>query len=327
VVVRALLASLLLPAAAFADPPVRDDHPVEVAGITDAVQLATSEAAVRTCARLATGHVTCWGGQLTGKTEVNDPRPVEVPGLTDAVDIAVSVHNACARRKSGEVVCWGAPDVHERVLWKRPTPVPALAKTTVLWGDVYVCGAGAGVLVCTDGKKDGRFHAPEGAPTRAWHGMNGRPSWRCFEVAGRIECEQAFVERRGEGTTVTPEGAFGDLDGARDIQLPSNTIDTTCVVRPNGEVGCRDYSDQPNAYETVPALGDVTALALGCALRRDGTVACWNDSLRRRDAVTAVPGIADAVELVGSSVHHCVRRKTGRVVCWGYIGLLGDGRR
>jgi hypothetical protein len=40
----------------------------------------------------------------------------------------------------------------------------------------------------------------------------------------------------------------------------------------------------------------------------------------------AVQLVGDAVELVGSSVHHCARRKTGRIACWGYIGLLGDGR-
>jgi hypothetical protein len=77
----------------------------------------------------------------------------------------------------------------------------------------------------------------------------------------------------------------------------------------------------------MPQLGDVTALALGCALRRDGTIACWDDSTRQRNAITVAPGIDDAVELVGSSVHHCAQRKTGRIACWGYIGLLGDGRK
>ena len=35
--------------------------------------------------------------------------------------------------------------------------------------------------------------------------------------------------------------------------------------------------------------------------------------------------ITDGVELVGSEIHACVRHRTGRVSCWGYRTILGDG--
>jgi hypothetical protein len=259
VMVRVVALVALTSATAVAGPQVIEDKAVEVVGIDDAVQLATSEYAPRTCARRASGHVVCWGG-----------------------------HPCC-------------------------------------FGDAMTCGAGAGVLACTDGK-DRVFHAPAGAPTRAWRGMNGRSTWRCFEVAHKIRCEQSFAGRRGEGTSVAPERDFGNLDGALDLALPSNEIDTTCVVRTAGTVECRANTDPRGQFEPIPSLTDVVALRLGCALRRAGTVACWDEATRKRDAITPVAGVTDAVELVAGDVHHCVRRKTGHVACWGYIGMLGDGR-
>jgi len=40
-----------------------------------------------------------------------------------------------------------------------------------------------------------------------------------------------------------------------------------------------------------------------------------------------VPGLADAVEIVGGGAHTCARRAGGSVVCWGYnyLGQLGVG--
>ena len=326
---RALVACacalLAVPPAASAERGVVDDTPVAVAGLTDVVQLASSEYAPRTCARRANGHVACWG-QRFGAREAIDATPVEVAGITDAIDVAVAVHDACARLRDKRVVCWGARDTSDRVLWKKPTVVPELANTTVLFAEATVCGVGAGVIACTGGMTS-VFHAPEHAPTRVWNGSHGRPSWLCVEVDGHIACEQAFAERHGGGTSVAHEGDFGDLDGARDVALPSNSIDTTCVVRAAGTVECRAYGDRAGAYEQLAKLGDVVALRGGCALRGDGTVACWDDGTRKRDAIAQVAGIADAVELASGDVHHCVRRKSGRVACWGYVGLLGDGRK
>lgn len=85
------------------------DQPVQVVGITDAVQLATQESGG--CVRRANGHVSCWGlagaGQ-TGDGGIGSSRtsPVEVSGLTDAVDL--ECWNGClAKSASRGWLGWG----------------------------------------------------------------------------------------------------------------------------------------------------------------------------------------------------------------------------
>jgi len=84
--------------------------PVEVAGITDATQIAVGGSHV--CALFATGTVQCWGanyyGQLGTGDRMDSAVPVDVTGLTDAVEIAAGDGHTCARRMGGTVVCWGS---------------------------------------------------------------------------------------------------------------------------------------------------------------------------------------------------------------------------
>lgn len=43
-----------------------------------------------------------------------------------------------------------------------------------------------------------------------------------------------------------------------------------------------------------------------------------------RCTVRTLPGISDAVEIVGGDIHACVRHRTGEVSCGGLRALLGD---
>jgi hypothetical protein len=61
-------------------------------------------------------------------------------------------------------------------------------------------------------------------------------------------------------------------------------------------------------------------------LRGNGHVACGDLAAAGGPAITDVPGIDDAVELVGDGFA-CVRRRTGRVACWGPNDFLGNGAR
>lgn len=85
--------------------------PTAVAGISDALQVATSGTA--TCVLERSGQVLCWGanneGQLGDGTTMDRTTPGPVTGLTDAVLLARGGRNAhqCALRRNGEVVCWG----------------------------------------------------------------------------------------------------------------------------------------------------------------------------------------------------------------------------
>jgi alpha-tubulin suppressor-like RCC1 family protein len=85
-------------------------------------------------------------------------------------------------------------------------------------------------------------------------------------------------------------------------------------------------------------LGCHVPLELGyghvCALRTDGTVACWGENGLGQLGVGAeppvsitpitVPGLASIVELAAGGSATCARRSDGEVLCWGG-NLPGDG--
>jgi alpha-tubulin suppressor-like RCC1 family protein len=85
------------------------DRPVEVVGISDAVQAATGS--YFTCALLKDGTVKCWGqnessGQLGNNSVVNSPQPVDV-GLAGVKKIVAAANSTCAITSNDKVACWG----------------------------------------------------------------------------------------------------------------------------------------------------------------------------------------------------------------------------
>jgi alpha-tubulin suppressor-like RCC1 family protein len=84
--------------------------PVDVVGITDAVQLAVGYE--HACVRRMTGQVACWGlgdsGELgDGNATLDGPTPVTVSGIADAIDVSAGGYYSCAVRAGGGVQCWG----------------------------------------------------------------------------------------------------------------------------------------------------------------------------------------------------------------------------
>jgi alpha-tubulin suppressor-like RCC1 family protein len=92
------------------------DHPIEVTGLTDVVEIA---AGVRyTCARHTAGTVDCWGteqpqspsGSTTGERPMHTT-PAPIAGLTGARGLAIRGDDAaatlaCAVIANGDVTCW-----------------------------------------------------------------------------------------------------------------------------------------------------------------------------------------------------------------------------
>lgn len=96
--------------------------PVEVPGITNAVQLTAGE--LGACVLLSTHHVECWGddedgelgngapgpqecgGPLSGPTPCST-KPVEATGITTATQVAAGAYETCAALSSGRIDCWG----------------------------------------------------------------------------------------------------------------------------------------------------------------------------------------------------------------------------
>ena len=127
----------------------------------------------------------------------------------------------------------------------------------------------------------------------------------------------------------------------------------TCSLKTDTTVVCRganNYGQLGNGTETNPAttetlvvvagLTGVTAVAVGgestCALKSDGTVACWGYNLFgklgdgtsvNRSTSVAVTGLTNAVAISTTGTSACALKSDGSVVCWGFNGnfQLGNG--
>jgi alpha-tubulin suppressor-like RCC1 family protein len=75
---------------------------------------------------------------------------------------------------------------------------------------------------------------------------------------------------------------------------------------------------------------------IGCALRTDGTIACWganyfggvgDGSYSDRGTPVAVSGVTSPTQVVTGADHACAVMSDGTVACWGEgdDGELGDG--
>ncbi len=77
---------------------------VGVTGISDAVQVGTG--AFWSCARHATGAVSCWGTSK-GSWGTTTSVPAAVAGISDASHLSVGSSHACVVHATGRVSCWG----------------------------------------------------------------------------------------------------------------------------------------------------------------------------------------------------------------------------
>ncbi len=142
----------------------------------------------------------------------------------------------------------------------------------------------------------------------------------------------------GSFTTSPPSRVLG-LDDAAQVSVAATP--TACARRRGGEVVCwgwnggnalgdgLDMSAQSAASTPTPVVGllDAVDVSVGateaCAVRRDGTIACWGSAVSiGTDAgvptqPVAISGIGDAVEVRVGKRHACVRRSSGGVACWG----------
>ncbi|WP_257884592.1 RCC1 domain-containing protein [Variovorax sp. RO1] len=88
------------------------------------------------------------------------------------------------------------------------------------------------------------------------------------------------------------------------------------------------------------ATWQVAALKLGqyhsCAIKLEGTVACWGRNLNgelgdgtttARPLAVSVTGVSDAMALAGGEHHTCALKADRTLACWGWNGhgQLGDG--
>jgi alpha-tubulin suppressor-like RCC1 family protein len=143
-----------------------------------------------------------------------------------------------------------------------------------------------------------------------------------------------------------------DLTDATELAVGSAWTGVSCAIRKDRTVWCwrwdldkyvhsSDNKESPTAPVKPPAATGMThavSIAVGydaaCAVRDDGTVACWgaNDRGQLGDGTiaqhaqpAAVPGITDAIAVTAGYKHACVLRRGGTVTCWGLAehGAIG----
>jgi alpha-tubulin suppressor-like RCC1 family protein len=80
--------------------------PSPVAGLAQVEQIAMGDD--HACARLASGAVHCWGGNVKGQLGASGAPAVSqaVPGI-DAIDVSAGLYQTCAIQKDRSVRCWG----------------------------------------------------------------------------------------------------------------------------------------------------------------------------------------------------------------------------
>lgn len=295
-------------------------EPVEVPGITDAVDIATNYRHV--CALTAAKKMKCWGENREGKlgTGTTDGRvaPYELP-LSNVKKMGVGTEFTCALLEDTSVKCWGSklnglPEVPVTLESDRyaPLEVPyAKGATDLFVGTEGACVSLSGDIRCWGYVTEGGGNAQEPLP---WRMPIMTPS--ALMLSNFVSC-----------------GIFNG--GARCWATASSGF-------PFLGTGADSFDTVPPTPQQVRGLtSGVTGISLGGAVA-NGKAYRWgkdvylgngNGSTLNTSLVPVeVQGLSNVVQLATSgsaSDPNCVVLASGSVYCWGDNdqGQLGIGSR
>lgn len=302
--------------------------PVEVTGLDDVVDVGVGVG--HSCAVRADGTVWCWGagnfGQLGGAPVDEATVPVLVPEIEDAVAVAPGYFHTCALDAGGEVSCWG--DNRSGQLGQpgggmrtEPVTVPGLPRVVELSaGFVHTCALDeSGVAWCWGANErgalgNGQTDPASPTPTR----VVGLTDLTSIDGGWLHTCAV-----RVDGTAWCWGGNNPYWGG-----------------RPTGQLG-DGTTDNSSVPVRVLGLTDVVGVSAGwehtCAVRSNGTAACWGgdtdgelgtgEVLGHSLVPVPVVGMGDATQVSAGFHQSCALRGSGHVVCWGsnWSGGLGHG--
>lgn len=368
----ALLAGLAVTPAAHAGPD-GTSVPTAVAGLSGVTQIDAGDRSA--CAVLADATVACWGSDPDryGYPTKVSTAPQVVPGLTGVARVSTDRGTTCVARLDGTAWClgigWlgdgdtgdGLPNVHYDDV---TTPVQVLGLTGVV--DVSVGSGGTNCALKGDGTVwcwgDGRFGAIGDHPGPVYKYMTNTPK-QVFGIstaksitAGKqhVCAVLASDELRcwGTGPGIV-QGGPSAVPGLPPVIAASATEAATCAVDVSRAVWCfgdNTYGEMgvtPNGPRAVTApIAALTNAASvttnefhSCALRTDGTAACWgvtgHGELGNPDAggdgtaelPIPVLGLPAATQISAGLTFTCALLADTTVRCWGddRLGQLGNG--
>jgi len=326
------------------------DVPVAVdtsTGLTNAVAVGVGRN--HACALRADGRVFCWGARSSG--QLGDGANVGFSAVPVAVDTSTALGNAialavghdhtCALAADGGVLCWGSNgggQLGRNTLGEVISAVPIEVDTTS--GLTRVVAITAGFLHTCGLRADGR--------ALCW-GSND-------------------LGQLGNGTVnFAANFVPSEVSGLRSIVALTAGSTHTCGLRADGRAFCWGGSSEgrvlgnsgapePRALASSEVFGvagsiSATTVVAGsvytCALRANGTAACWGDNAVGQvgSGTTTTPQVSpvsvlrdtgnpairevlsNLVALAAGGSHTCALRADGEVLCWGLddVGQLGSG--
>ena len=293
--------------------------PVNVAGITDAVDISSVNRTV--CAVRTGGTVECWGqndvGQAGNGMGTDAAAPVPVTGVTTALSVAAGAAHACALLADQTVVCWGN-EANGRLGNNSTTNTMVTATPVNGLSEVTLIEAGTGT-------------------TCAVHGPDDQVS--CWGAGGSGNLGNGSMSH-----SPVPVEATG-VDGVLDLAIGNTHV---CALRTGERVSCWGGNDfgqfgnlttvNSNVATDVPSLLRIPEVAAGATVafgrRANGTVAGWGDNVRgqlglgvvggaRRVAPVEIPGLT-AAQIDTSAEYSCAVDPTGQLLCWGRYPTAGS---
>lgn len=282
--------------------------------------------------------------------------PVEVAGVRGARRLALSDDGTWALTGDGDLLYWGLDvtkysDVADVAGSKLPPPriaepalVPQVHGVTEISADDWACALVAGAATCF-GLQGNHVYGTIDRRHATSIGVSGTQilaSYDCGCVLGAdgtVTCWELSRDEPLSARSLVVEPTR--LDGLAGVRAVSGCRGTLFATLGDGtvreiEVGAaickgRGCPPRPTA-KRIAGLADVADVVgsaqAGCALRRDGIVACW-DLESRGAAIAPVPGLSAVAQLAARDGSYCARLTDGSVRCWGSnaFGLLGDGTK
>jgi alpha-tubulin suppressor-like RCC1 family protein len=278
------------------------------------------------CAVNQDGTVSCWGDNTSGQlgdstfTEEYSASPVAVEGLSGVVAIQSSFAFNCALLDGGTVSCWGGNfagqlgrDANDVWFDATPTPVPGVTNAVELTVSMYnACVRHDNDdVTCWGGNYSHQFgpDSEDPSPPVAVAAMAGAES---------IAAGVSYVCRVNSDGTVACTGTQFDPGGEGDAGSDGG-VDNSLIT-------------------PIEGLTNVASISPGCALRNDGSIACWEDDSPRvtplNDAGMPVLGefagldAASYLNVSHKNADGCaVLAADSSLVCWGgnSYGQLGTG--
>ncbi|MBL8601253.1 MAG: hypothetical protein JNK72_04965 [Myxococcales bacterium] len=335
-----------------------DPRAVEVAGVTDAVDLVTSAGA--TCVLRQNRSVLCWGANEAG--QLGQGRGSTAPTATPTAvtlgpvrSLSAGAYHVCAALEDGTVRCWGSNAFGQTgvAIGQSPaqcdegdgtlspcTPTPtAVAGVTdaveVAAGRFYTCARRRGGAVQCWGLNDsaqlgnGQVGAIEGGVVPPVT-VAGETSVSAIFAGGSHGCAQ-----RSTGALVCwGWDGYGQLLGAPSAQCSSVSGAFLCAMNPS----------------VVPQVTNPRSVATGrshaCVVTSDGNLLCGgrndNEQLGAATSLTCSVGtdtypcsrntpvrvqLSNVRQVSVGDYHSCALLDSGEVRCWGWnvYGQTGGG--